>query len=317
MILESVEHGPLIWPTVEENGVSRTKKYAELSAAEKIQADCDMKATNIILQGIHADIYSLVNHHRVAQDMIYTDLLQQLINLHTTIPQLQQQLFVTITSDSLNFTQSNYSSPLSITLHHKNKAHQSIIDSPSHNISVQINHQPQLFTIFTRDDSDCCLNKAMAFLIAVASSKCFFGSPSQPLVLLEIGEIAKLAIYLEWGDSGEGGGCLTMGFCWVLQVTVLVAINDFGIWQDYPLKYKGQREGKAPMAVIRAKLEQMQSSKGLVGKKIVLNKTLAKECFPPVTKCEEIKEDFDQLDSADDTFVPTNLKQQRQKLSKI
>ncbi|GJV44087.1 putative reverse transcriptase domain-containing protein [Tanacetum coccineum] len=54
-----VEHGPLIWPTVEENGVTRTKKYVELSAAEKIQADCDMKATNIILQGLPADIYSL------------------------------------------------------------------------------------------------------------------------------------------------------------------------------------------------------------------------------------------------------------------
>ncbi|GJW01302.1 retrovirus-related pol polyprotein from transposon TNT 1-94 [Tanacetum coccineum] len=39
MILESVEHGPLIGPTVEENGVIRTKKYAKLSAAEKIQAD--------------------------------------------------------------------------------------------------------------------------------------------------------------------------------------------------------------------------------------------------------------------------------------
>ncbi|GJW94249.1 hypothetical protein Tco_0173921 [Tanacetum coccineum] len=51
MILESVEHGPLIWPTIEENGVTRTKKYAELSPAEKIQADCDMKAINIILQG--------------------------------------------------------------------------------------------------------------------------------------------------------------------------------------------------------------------------------------------------------------------------
>ncbi|GJY74374.1 putative ribonuclease H-like domain-containing protein [Tanacetum coccineum] len=39
MILESVEHGPLIWPIIEENGVIRTKKYAELSATEKIQAD--------------------------------------------------------------------------------------------------------------------------------------------------------------------------------------------------------------------------------------------------------------------------------------
>ncbi|GKC16741.1 hypothetical protein Tco_1013523 [Tanacetum coccineum] len=45
MILESVEHSPLIWPTVEENGVIRIKKYVELSAAEKIQADCDIKAT--------------------------------------------------------------------------------------------------------------------------------------------------------------------------------------------------------------------------------------------------------------------------------
>ncbi|GJV44027.1 hypothetical protein Tco_1428563 [Tanacetum coccineum] len=41
----------------------------ELSAAEKIQAGCDMKATNIILQGLPADIYSLVNHHRVAKDL--------------------------------------------------------------------------------------------------------------------------------------------------------------------------------------------------------------------------------------------------------
>ncbi|GJS11710.1 hypothetical protein Tco_0368506 [Tanacetum coccineum] len=69
MILESVEHGPLIWPTIKENGVTRTKKYAELSALEKIQADCDMKATNINLQGLPYDIYSLVNHHRVAKDL--------------------------------------------------------------------------------------------------------------------------------------------------------------------------------------------------------------------------------------------------------
>ncbi|GKA82402.1 hypothetical protein Tco_0789150 [Tanacetum coccineum] len=41
------------------NGVIRTKKYAELSAAEKIQADCDMKATNIILQGSPQPIINL------------------------------------------------------------------------------------------------------------------------------------------------------------------------------------------------------------------------------------------------------------------
>nr|GFA22953.1 hypothetical protein [Tanacetum cinerariifolium] len=49
MILKSVENGPLIWPTIEENRVTRPKKYSELSAAEATQADCDIKATNIIL----------------------------------------------------------------------------------------------------------------------------------------------------------------------------------------------------------------------------------------------------------------------------
>ncbi|GJY17778.1 retrovirus-related pol polyprotein from transposon TNT 1-94 [Tanacetum coccineum] len=52
MILESVENGPLIRPTIEENEVTRPKKYSELSATESIQVDCDFKATNIILQGL-------------------------------------------------------------------------------------------------------------------------------------------------------------------------------------------------------------------------------------------------------------------------
>ncbi|GJZ42698.1 retrovirus-related pol polyprotein from transposon TNT 1-94 [Tanacetum coccineum] len=52
MILESIENGPLIWPSIEENGATRPKKYFELSATEAIQADCDIKATNIILQGL-------------------------------------------------------------------------------------------------------------------------------------------------------------------------------------------------------------------------------------------------------------------------
>nr|GFA80780.1 hypothetical protein [Tanacetum cinerariifolium] len=50
IILKSVEHGPLLWPSVTEEGVTRLKKYSELLAAEAIQADCDVKATNIILQ---------------------------------------------------------------------------------------------------------------------------------------------------------------------------------------------------------------------------------------------------------------------------
>nr|GEZ57846.1 UBN2 domain-containing protein [Tanacetum cinerariifolium] len=56
MVLESVESGPLLWPTIEENRVTRLKKYSELSTTKAIQADCDVKATNIILQGLPSEV---------------------------------------------------------------------------------------------------------------------------------------------------------------------------------------------------------------------------------------------------------------------
>nr|GEW29937.1 integrase, catalytic region, zinc finger, CCHC-type, peptidase aspartic, catalytic [Tanacetum cinerariifolium] len=46
MILESVENGPLLWPTVEEDG-----------------------ATNIILQGLPPEAYALVSTHKVAKEL--------------------------------------------------------------------------------------------------------------------------------------------------------------------------------------------------------------------------------------------------------
>nr|GEW14755.1 hypothetical protein [Tanacetum cinerariifolium] len=41
MIIESVKNGPLLWPTIKENGVTRLRKYSELSPTDAIQADCD------------------------------------------------------------------------------------------------------------------------------------------------------------------------------------------------------------------------------------------------------------------------------------
>ncbi|GJU81478.1 hypothetical protein Tco_1283843 [Tanacetum coccineum] len=69
MILESVENGPLIWPTIEENRVTIPKKFSELSATEAIQADCDVKATNIILQGLPPEVYALVSNHQIAKEL--------------------------------------------------------------------------------------------------------------------------------------------------------------------------------------------------------------------------------------------------------
>ncbi|GJT30391.1 retrovirus-related pol polyprotein from transposon TNT 1-94 [Tanacetum coccineum] len=69
MILESVENGPLIWPIIEENRVTRPKKYSELSAMEAIQTDCDIKETNIILQGLPPEVYALVSNHKVSKEL--------------------------------------------------------------------------------------------------------------------------------------------------------------------------------------------------------------------------------------------------------
>nr|GEX22621.1 hypothetical protein [Tanacetum cinerariifolium] len=69
MILYSVKNGPLIWPSIEENEVKRTEKYFELSATEVIQADCDVKETNIILQGLSPEAYALVSNHKVAKEL--------------------------------------------------------------------------------------------------------------------------------------------------------------------------------------------------------------------------------------------------------
>nr|GEW18268.1 integrase, catalytic region, zinc finger, CCHC-type, peptidase aspartic, catalytic [Tanacetum cinerariifolium] len=67
--LPRLEYGPLLWPTVKEDGLTRLKKYSELSAAEAIQADCDVKVTNIILQGLPPEVYALVNTHKVTKEL--------------------------------------------------------------------------------------------------------------------------------------------------------------------------------------------------------------------------------------------------------
>ncbi|GKF76864.1 hypothetical protein Tco_0229334, partial [Tanacetum coccineum] len=47
---------PLVWPSITVDGATRLKEYIELIPAEAIQADCDIKAINIILQGLPTEI---------------------------------------------------------------------------------------------------------------------------------------------------------------------------------------------------------------------------------------------------------------------
>ncbi|GJS76668.1 integrase, catalytic region, zinc finger, CCHC-type containing protein [Tanacetum coccineum] len=99
MILDSVLNGLLDWRTVvQEDGTTRKKTYAKLSATEKIQAYCDLKATNIVLQGLPPDVYAIVNHHKVAKeiwDRPLQDSLQPTINLELSLIRESKPLFKT------------------------------------------------------------------------------------------------------------------------------------------------------------------------------------------------------------------------------
>ncbi|GKC30093.1 hypothetical protein Tco_1037387 [Tanacetum coccineum] len=76
MILFGVDNRPLMLDKdLYDSWKSRMELYMQnrengrmiLESVEHV--DYDLKATNIILQGLPSDIYSLVNHHRVANDL--------------------------------------------------------------------------------------------------------------------------------------------------------------------------------------------------------------------------------------------------------
>ncbi|GJV22083.1 integrase, catalytic region, zinc finger, CCHC-type containing protein [Tanacetum coccineum] len=179
MIPESVEYGPLIWPTVEENGVIRTKKYAELSAAEKIQGDCDMKATNIILQGLLADIYSPVNHHRVAKDLRE---IVQLLMQGTSLTKQERECklydafdkFTHIKRESLHTYYLRFTQLINDMNIYKMNMEQFQVNTKFLN---SLPPEWSFFVVFLCFLLELemiklpCLNTAMAFLMAVASSR--------------------------------------------------------------------------------------------------------------------------------------------------
>ncbi|GJW28209.1 reverse transcriptase domain-containing protein [Tanacetum coccineum] len=69
MMLNSILHRPLVYGTIELDDVTRTNTYEEPIDAEKFQDNCDVRATNIILQVLPPEVYSLVNHHAIAKQI--------------------------------------------------------------------------------------------------------------------------------------------------------------------------------------------------------------------------------------------------------
>ncbi|GJR51963.1 retrovirus-related pol polyprotein from transposon TNT 1-94 [Tanacetum coccineum] len=69
MMLDLIDNGPLVYPTVKEDEQTRLKKYSELTEAQQLQDDYHVQETNIILHGLPPNVYALVNHQEAANDI--------------------------------------------------------------------------------------------------------------------------------------------------------------------------------------------------------------------------------------------------------
>nr|GEX27579.1 hypothetical protein [Tanacetum cinerariifolium] len=210
MILESVENGPLIWPLIEENRVTRPKKYSELFATEAIQADCDVKATNIILQGLPPEerectLYDEFDKfgYKKGKTLLNTKFLNTLPlerskfvtyvklvrDLHTTnVDQLHAYLeqHEFHENESQQYSHNQSSTPLSI-IYPSNDFQSSVhhnVYSPSSSIpqveyAPPVNQQPEfsqpdfglIVLVFQKcDDLIDAINHMMSFLTSVVTS---------------------------------------------------------------------------------------------------------------------------------------------------
>nr|GEY65961.1 hypothetical protein [Tanacetum cinerariifolium] len=79
-ILKSIDEGPYRMGTVRailaesteeapQFGPERPKLYSDLTSKEKDRYNADIRATNILLQGLPKDIYTLINHYIDAKDI--------------------------------------------------------------------------------------------------------------------------------------------------------------------------------------------------------------------------------------------------------
>ncbi|GJT61555.1 hypothetical protein Tco_1005088 [Tanacetum coccineum] len=205
MMFSSIDNGPLVYPTVEENGQTRPKKYSELTKAQQLQDDCDVQATNIILHGLLPNVlYNLFDKFAHVPVQVNTKFLNALpsewskfvtdVN-HERYP--NSLAFVANSPTLYNPSQlpqhsgySMYPPPQQFTpvyaapIHHQH--HLTLVNpqqhlvSPTPFISTSMTLQsqaiiPQLDSTLVvpmfqqGEDLIKCINKAMAFLSVVAS----------------------------------------------------------------------------------------------------------------------------------------------------
>ncbi|GKD47369.1 retrovirus-related pol polyprotein from transposon TNT 1-94, partial [Tanacetum coccineum] len=164
MMLDSIYNGPLVYPTVEENGQTRLKKYSELTEEQRLQDDCDVQATNIILHCLPPDVlYNLFDKFAFVQgETLYENYwrFSQLINDMHIIGMTMQQ--VQVNTKFLNALPPEWSKFVT------NVKLAKLTQQPQAKFP-QLDSGLAIPTFQQGEDLIVCINKAMAFLSAVAS----------------------------------------------------------------------------------------------------------------------------------------------------
>ncbi|GJU59130.1 hypothetical protein Tco_1236896 [Tanacetum coccineum] len=168
MMLDLINNDLLVYPTVEEDGQTRPKKYSELIEAQQLQDDCDIQATNIILHGLPPDVYALVNHQEAAKDI--WDRVTLLIKGTELSYQEHECRFKFVTDVKLanSLYTTNYDQLYAYLSQHERHANEALT-LQSQAEFPQLDYGLAVPTFQKGEDLIDCINKAMAFLSVVAS----------------------------------------------------------------------------------------------------------------------------------------------------
>ncbi|GJY00804.1 retrovirus-related pol polyprotein from transposon TNT 1-94, partial [Tanacetum coccineum] len=141
LLVDSVLNGPFDYRIITEAGTATTpaivrkRRYDELIDAEKLHEACDIKSTNIVLQGLPQDIYNLERESKLYDEFdMFTSLAKDLNN--TNFDQLYAYLRQhEAHADEVRIMKERFLNPLALVANTYNS-------SPSY--SIQTQHEQQI-----------------------------------------------------------------------------------------------------------------------------------------------------------------------------
>ncbi|GKD14691.1 hypothetical protein Tco_1199098 [Tanacetum coccineum] len=106
MMLDSIDNGPLVYPIVEEDRQTRTKKYSELTKAQQLQDDCDTGRRRGRVMVVNSSHILIMNPQETQQVVTHDEkwvlfaervkISTTNIRLETTMPQKEETFQVVI-----------------------------------------------------------------------------------------------------------------------------------------------------------------------------------------------------------------------------